>query len=338
VIITDERSYRSEDPNSRPETDKLGDANFPDFVPEEVFKILDGGRAYNGNNPPDVIRWASVEIPNFRQHEPPQTFLGAEQKKWFLDQLQRSTATWKIWGSTTSTLEMRADPQNLPPGFYKPWPGEGYANMGGGDMGMVYFERGEICDFVREHGITGFATVAGDRHSFWAGLASKGLPPNPFDPVGVVFVTGSISAPGMIEALENKKKNDSPLQPFFLSHAAKDQPVQPTVNMLVRHGVRSCLEYDKTADVKKARALSNPDVSPHVSFIDMGGHGYAVVRASSDQIETEFVCIPRPITRSEKEDGGPLRYRTLHTAKLWPKGKAPVLETKVVEGNAEFSI
>jgi alkaline phosphatase D len=70
----------------------------------------------------------------------------------------------------------------------------------------------------------------------------------------------------------------------------------------------------------------------------MGGHGYAVVRASSDQIETEFVCIPRPIERSEEADGGPLRYRTFHTAKLWPKRTAPVLQTKVVEGNADFSI
>jgi len=108
--------------------------------------------------------------------------------------------------------------------------------------------------------------------------------------------------------------------------------------MLLRHGVRSCLEYQKTGDLQKARQLSNPELAPHLTFVDTGGHGYAVVRASSDQIETEFVCIPRPIKRTEEENGGPLRYRAVHTAKLWPKGKAPVLETKVVEGNADFSI
>ncbi len=43
----------------------------------------------------------------------------------------------------------------------------------GGDHSSAYVERGEIYDFVRDHGITGFATVAGDRHSFWAGLAAK---------------------------------------------------------------------------------------------------------------------------------------------------------------------
>jgi len=338
LMITDERSYRSEDPGGRPEAEKLGDENFPDFVPEEVMQTLDGGRAYRGSNPPDVIRWGSVEIPNFRKHEPPQTLLGAEQRKWFLDQLRRSTATWKIWGSTTATLEMRADPQNLPSGFYKPWPGEGYASLGGGDMSCAYVEKGEIYDFIHEHGITGFATVAGDRHSFWAGLAAKELPPSAFDPVGVAFVTGSISAPGFVEALENRKKKDAALQPLFLSQAPNDQRIQPTINMLLRHGVRSCLEYEKTRDVGKARRLSNPELSPHLSFVDMGGHGYAVVRASSKQIETEFICIPRPVKRSEEEDGGPLRYRTFHTAKLWPKRTAPVLQTRVVEGNAEFSI
>jgi alkaline phosphatase D len=142
----------------------------------------------------------------------------------------------------------------------------------------------------------------------------------------------------MVEALESKKKKDDPLRSLFLSQAPNDQRIQPAVNMLMRHGVRSCLEYEKTGDVTKARRLSNPELSPHVSFVDMGGHGYAVVRASSEQIETEFVCIPRPIQRSEEENGGPLRYRTFHTAKLWPKGTAPVLHTRVADGNADFSI
>jgi len=128
------------------------------------------------------------------------------------------------------------------------------------------------------------------------------------------------------------------LQPLFLAQGPNDQHPQPTVNMLLRHGVRSCLEYQKTGDIQKARQLSNPNLAPHLSFVDTGGHGYAVVRASSDQIETEFVCIPRPIKRAEEKDGGPLRYRTLHTAQLWQKRTAPVLQTKVVEGNADFSI
>ena len=110
------------------------------------------------------------------------------------------------------------------------------------------------------------------------------------------------------------------------------------MNLLLRHGVRSCLEYLHSGDVQKARALSNADLSPHVSFVDMGGHGYAVVRVRSDELETEFVCIPRPIERSEGADGGPLLYRTKHRVTLWRKGEAPKLETRIVEGDAKFSV
>src|SRR5579862_2151194 len=147
------------------------------------MQILDAGRAYDGGHPPATIRYGTREIPNFRRADPPQTILGAEQKAWFLDRLRRSTATWKVWGNTVATLDMRADPQHLPAGLTVPWPGAGYAGFGGGDASTAYVERAEIYDFVRDQAITGFATIAGDRHSFWAGLAAKALPPSPFAPV-----------------------------------------------------------------------------------------------------------------------------------------------------------
>ena len=233
---------------------------------------------------------------------------------------------------------MRADPQNLPEGVGKRWPWNGYAGFGGGDHSTAYTERGEIYDFVGENRVTGFVTIAGDRHSFWAGVAAKALPPRPFQPVGIAFVTGSISAPGMVEALEHRLPKDHPLRAIYLVQRPEDQKPQPTVNMLLRHGVRSCLEYAKSGDVEKARALSNPDLSPHLSFVDMGGHGYSIVRATSSSIETEFVCIPRPLERSTSADGGDLRYRVRHRANLWESGKTPILVREVIEGNARFSI
>jgi alkaline phosphatase D len=68
-----------------------------------------------------------------------------------------------------------------------------------------------------------------------------------------------------------------------------------TFNMLLKHGVRSCFEYAKSFDLQRARSLSNPDLAPHLEFIDLGGHGYATVRLSADEMRTEFVCIPRPL-------------------------------------------
>jgi len=332
LIVTDQRSYRSQEPTVQPEAKALSTEDFPEFIPQEAMEIWDAGRAYEGGKPPASIKFGEVDVANFCKDRPAQTILGAQQKAWFFDRLRSSQAIWKIWGNTTATLDMRADPQNLPAGVTKPWPGAGYAGFSGGDHSTAYTERAEIYDFVKAHAITGFATVAGDRHSFWAGLAAKSLPPRPFEPVGVAFVTGSISAPGIVEALEHNLPKNHPLRGLFVGDG------QPIMNMLLRHGVRSCLEYAKSGDVKKARALSNPDLSPHVSFVDMGGHGYSVVRAASDSLETEFVCIPRPLERSERPDGGPLNYRVKVRANLWKNGDTPKLEMQILEGDPKFSI
>jgi alkaline phosphatase D len=338
LIITDQRSYRSKEPTSTREAEAFLSKDFPELFPEEVLQVLDGARNYDNNHPPETIAFGDCHIPNFRKNEPPQTVLGFEQKRWFLERLRRSKAPWKIWGNTTATLEMRADPQNLPMGLTHPWPGKGYAGFAGGDWSTAYSERGEIYDFVQHHDISGFVTVAGDRHSFWAGLASKALPPDNFSPVGIAFVTGSISAPGLVEALQYGFPKQHPLQSLYLGQGPSDAATQPTVNMLLRHGVRSCLEYAKTGNIDSARKLSNPELSPHLSFVDMEGHGYSVVTATTDSIAVDFVCIPRPLERSARPDGGPLRYRVRHSAPLWKGTRVPKIKQEVLEGDPRFSV
>ena len=189
---------------------------------------------------------------------------------------------------------------------------------------------------MRDAGIAGFVTVSGDRHSFWAGLAAKALPPAPFEPVGVAFITGSISAAGLVEAFEHRFPQDHPLSALYMTEVG-GKP-QPMVNLLMRHGVQSCLEYQRSGDAENARRASNPDLAPHLSFLDMGGHGYATVKLTAEAVESEFVCIPRPLERSPGADGGPLRYRVVHRAPLWRPGEAPRLEQRVVEGDPGLSL
>jgi alkaline phosphatase D len=337
LFITDQRSYRSPDATDVPEGDQFSDPHFPYFVPEEVLEILDAGSTYDGGHPPATIRFAGKEIHNSRRDGPAPSMLGAQQKAWFLSQLKASRAPWKIWGNSLATLSERADPQNLPPGSPS-WGGAGYASLGGGDWSLLMTERNEIYDVVRDAGITGLAIMAGDRHAFWAGLPSRSLPPKPFDPVGVEFVVGSISAPGFLESAEHKLPKDVPLRGMYLVDKPGAEKPEPTINMLIRHGVRSALEYASSGDLAKARALSNPDLSPHLSFVDVGGHGYAAVRVTPDVLESEFVCIQRPVERATTPDGGPLRYRVLHRAKLWKRGERPSLEQQVLEGAPDLSV
>jgi len=339
LIITDQRSYRSADPFSDPSLGKLGGDEFIGMAPESLMQILDGGRAFNGGNPPSEVGFNDARVPNPQRTAPPQTILGAEQKAWFKERLRSSTAAWKIWGNSLGALDSRADPQNLPAGLTKEsWPKDAYASFGGGDYGTAYAERAEIYNLVRDAKITGFAIVSGDRHTFWAGYAAAELPPGKFEPVGLSFVGASLVSPNTMEALEHNLPKDAALRPLFL--VDRDAGAKPdwTYNMLLRHGVRACLEYAKTRDLKHARSLSNPDLSPHLEFVDLGGHGYAKVQLSADEMRTEFVCIPRPITRSETPDGGPIRYRVVNTAALWKSGQRPKMKVTVLEGDVGLSI
>jgi alkaline phosphatase D len=264
--------------------------------------------------------------------------LGAAQKAWFLARLRASTARWRLWGNSVAMLDWRTDLQNLPPELRAKWPFAGYGLMGTGDWTSYRTERNEILDLVRRENLAGFATLAGDRHAFAAGLLSAALPPSPMAPVGVEFVVGSVSAPGLFEAASHKIPKEHPLRALYLHQPPAPAPLEPALNWTVLHGVRASLELERTHDRERALKASNPEVAPHLAFTDFGGHGYAVVRAGADDLEVEFVCVVRPIERSDRPDGGPLAYRVTHRARRWAAGTAPRLERTRVEGALPLSV
>jgi alkaline phosphatase D len=338
LIVTDQHSFCGADPTDAAGVGEIYDPAFGGMFSEPAMIALDGGRAANGGEPPTELQFRDARIANPRKDAGPRSILGAAQKQWFKDRLRGSTTTWKIWGNSLGALDWRADPENLPPALVdKPWPADTFAQSGSNDYGSAYHERAEIYDLVRDAKITGFAIVSGDRHSFWAGYAAARLPPARFEPVGLSFVGGSLVSPGAMESYEHRIKKDDKLRALYLADRP-DGTVEWTYNMLLRHGVRSCLEYARTFDLAQARALSNPALAPHLAFVDMGGHGYSKVRLTGEAMRTEFVCIPRPIARSDRADGGPLRYRVAHTARLWRAGERPQLETVVLEGDPGLSI
>jgi alkaline phosphatase D len=330
LLLTDNWSFRSPDMSG----DDFYVPGFPRVFPQVPFEITDYGRHYNGGNPPDTIRFNGKDYPNPTKDLHAQTFLGREQRRWFLEQLGASTARWKIWGHTFGTMEVRSDYQNLPAEPGSTWPHDaGYAI----NDNRFLRDKDEIFDFIKDKKITGFCVVAGDRHAFHAGLASKVLPPKKYEPLGVEFITGSISQQTLLEVMEVTMKKDHPKRVLHLI----DQPdgtMIPSMNVTPMHGVLSTLKLKETGDMKQARAVRNPDLAPHLSFVDFGGHGYGLVTASAESLSTEFVCIPRPLERSEQPDGGPLVYRVVHRTRLWKAGEAPALEQEILEGNPQYCI
>src|SRR3982751_4213483 len=225
LILTDQRSFRGEDPTDADGVDKIYDPAFNGMFSEPAMIALDAGRTFNAGKPAAELSFGDITIPNPRKDSPPRTILGARQKRWFMDQLRRSAATWKIWGNSLGTLDLRADPQNLPDGLTtQKWPADTFAQIGSGDYGSAYHERAEIYDLVRDAKITGFAIVSGDRHSFWAGYAASRLPPAKFEPVGISFVGASLASPGAMEAFEHRLPKDHPLRSLFLADRPTGTP------------------------------------------------------------------------------------------------------------------
>ena len=83
LIITDQRSYRSEDPTDREEADAFSSDDFPALMPEEAMQILDAGRTWNGGHAPDAIKFGGADVRNFQRDQPAQTILERNRSSGF---------------------------------------------------------------------------------------------------------------------------------------------------------------------------------------------------------------------------------------------------------------
>ncbi len=170
IILTDNRSYRSEPLNDTPDIAPFRPKEFPYFQSDDAFSILDAGREYGNGKPPATIPFGGAEISNARVHADPGTILGARQSAWFLKRLSAARAPWKLWGNSVGSLDWRTDLQNLPSGHGAKWPSSGYGLITEDDWSAYRTERNLILESVRANSITGFVSLAGDRHAFTAGL------------------------------------------------------------------------------------------------------------------------------------------------------------------------
>ncbi|MFT6851250.1 MAG: alkaline phosphatase D [Sphingobacteriales bacterium] len=145
---------------------------------------------------------------------PDRTILGKDQLDWFLEELESSTANWKIIGQQVMLMQFYSGP-NAPFNF-DAW--DGYPG-----------ERAKILDFVQEKEIDNLVVLTGDIHTSWAADLNQDpfSPRNPvtqtgYDPIsgdgslGVEFVTPSITSdnfneitgtpPGSSQGLEQSIK------------------------------------------------------------------------------------------------------------------------------------
>src|SRR5262249_14503823 len=71
LILTDNRSYKSEPATDQKEAASFQPPRFPFVLSQDVIEILDAGRTSNGGHPPSTIRFNGQDVPNPRKGSPP---------------------------------------------------------------------------------------------------------------------------------------------------------------------------------------------------------------------------------------------------------------------------
>lgn len=183
--------------------------------------------------------------------------MGAEQEAWFLDTMEGSKATWKVWGNEFCLVQLAVDlsPYSLPPQFKRSfylttdaW--DGFRN-----------KRDELLE--RLVGLGGVVAITGDVHAFYAG--TPGPSGDPTKKI-VELVGGSVSSASFREILTSQVASD------------------PTLRGLPGAAALA-LSIDSL--------LTSPEtkINPHLAHANSNAHGYVVVEASGQELVADMRSI-----------------------------------------------
>ncbi len=172
------------------------------------------------------------------------TMLGYEQRQWFLNQILKSSCTWKIWGNEVMTMQLKVLSAFATQLFGQPTP-DLFVDLDQWDGYPA--ERALLFKTLSDAGVKNFVTITGDLHTFVTGYQKVNFD-NPLDsPVGVEFVVGSTTSSNLAE-------QSSPSSPGATS---------PSIELITQ-----------------VLQSSNP----HIQYFNSATHGYNLVEATPDAL------------------------------------------------------
>ena len=260
LIITDQHSYRSADPTGdRRSSASSAAPSSRACSPRRRWRSSTPAAPSTAGNPPAELRFGDATRRQLRARTRRRRRSSAPTRRpGSRSACASSTATWKIWGNSLGTLDWRADPQNLPAGLTEALAGRGYAMPG-----RRRLRRAPTSSAARSttscatRGSPASPSCPATGTASGPAMPPRPLPPKPFEPVGLSFVGGfARRARARWKPTSTGLPKDHPLRPLFLADRPDGGKPEWTFNMLLRHGVRSCLEYAKTRRPRDRRARS----------------------------------------------------------------------------------
>ncbi len=245
IFMTDQRSYRSDH-----------------VIPEGPTDVAVGKLTNNSSNGSRYFVRKSVF--DQREADKKPTLLGAEQKKWFLDAVKASKATWKVWGNEVQVYEMALTLGKLP-GVPDLVSYTVYVNADQWDGFRT--ERAEVLGALAQANVENLLVCTGDIHSFYAAELHVDFAKPTAKPVGVEYVTAGISSASLRALVDKTIPEGSVLRPVAENWAG-------------------------SAD----KALM--ETNPHLKFADTDSYGFALMRIDGTKAEVTFVELSDPTQAS----------------------------------------
>ena len=312
VVMTDERSYRSD--HAIPE-ELTNNALFFDArgaLPLPIVNTFDQGRTANGGNPPATV----LGLNNPRISSPPGTVLGAKQKAWWKATMKASDATWKLWGNEVPLTRMAV----------QQFTGQPFDRVVTGDAWDGYpTERKELMTYLRTENIKNVVVLTGDVHAAFASTIV-----DDFDaaPAARQTVACELIAPGISSnSLFSFFESASRLVPAALrslitvdASAAGFSRFTENFNLWLLKGTASAGTFAASKNLTAALAAADPTVNPHLKYVDSNCQGYGYAKFTGAQVSATITIINRPITRHTEAGPGVKRTATFTIPKDNPAG------------------
>jgi len=339
LVMTDERSYRSD--HAIPEELTQNPVFFTprNVVPLPLVNTLDAGRTANNNDPPDTVSFlgGAVVFPNVRKASPPGTILGAEQKAWWKETMKRSDATWKLWGNEVALLRLRIQQLGATDVSDRvvtadSW--DGYAT-----------ERNELLGFLRTQAIKNVVVLTGDIHSSYAGVLNDNFDAAVGIPVACELVSAGIASNSLFSTFELVTRAADPALRSLVTVDASGvggSRFVENLNLLLLGGVQAAGTFagaiaqgaPQEVALGAALAASDPNTNPHVRYVDTNAQGYGYAKITATQIAATITTINRPI--NAPTDAGPGVKRT--ASFVIPKDNPAGMIGPVVTGTKPFPL
>ncbi len=186
-------------------------------------------------------------VPCGEQDDPGRTLLGADQKRWLLDGLAGSRATWKVIGNQVMIMALdvpRGNPLN-------PDQWDGYAA-----------ERAELLNFIGDRGVKDVAFVTGDIHTFFTGNVSPtGRQSELRQPASVAteFVGGSITTKGIFDAASGERGRDAAALPSDESVYINNPHIRFSNQSVKGYGVLEASSEELRVAYRGVRTTQSPE-------------------------------------------------------------------------------